>query len=251
MTTDLGEFTGDDQPAAPPKRRDRKPRTTGNSANAQVPISDAKIIELARAANAPTANILGTPAPDPFDLAAAVVDQNYLNAAATDQVARPPKIRKPGKEFFRTFPHFRFFNLYADIVEGKIDKDFYLVMPQMAAAMEGETFKAALVLCVNMHQIPFFWPVRSLDEDRANAWTEFAHTAVKMASEKWVKIRANQKPGAGYYDVNYAKGELGEPEFPISDDDGYMELLKSAMPPERIIAAPDHPIFFHKVEGRR
>jgi hypothetical protein len=89
-----------------------------------------------------------------------------------------------------------------------------------------------------------------MDEDRSNNWTESSHTAIKIAEDKWVKIRANQKPGAGYYDVFAAKGELGEPKFPANDEAGYMELLKSAMPAERIIATPDHPIFYHKVEGR-
>jgi hypothetical protein len=235
--------------------RGRKPKNKDNCPQTQAPAkSHLKLVEDLKAEAAPVANILGggpAPGPDPFDLAAAVVDQNYLNAAATEQVARPVKIRKPGKELFRAFPHYQYFNLYADIVEGKIDKDFYFVMPQMAAAMEGETFKAALVLCVNMHQIPFFWPVRALDEDRANAWTDSAHTAIKTAVEKWVKIRANQKPGAGYYDVSTAKGELGEPEFPAKDAASYMTLLSAATPPERKIGTPDHPIFFHKVEGRR
>jgi hypothetical protein len=215
--------------------------------------SHLKQLEELKAEAAPAPNILGgkpSIGPDPFDLSAAIVDQSYLAAATSDKVARPPKIRKPGKEFFRALPIYQIFNLCADIVEGKIDKDFYLVMPSMAAAMEAETFKAALVLCVNMHQIPFFWPVRALDEDRSNGWTDSSHTAIKMAEDKWVKIRANQKPGAGYYDVFAAKGELGEPEFPVNDTDGYMELLKSAMPKERMIATPDHPIFFHKIEGR-
>ena len=130
-------------------------------------------------------------------------------------------------------------------------KDFCFVVPAMAAPMEGETYKAALVLCVNSHGVPFFWPVRALDEDRANAWTESAHTAVKLAVTKWVKIRANQKPGAGYYDVYSAKGDLGEPEFPATDAASYLALLNAATPPERKIGAKDHPIFFRKVEGRR
>jgi hypothetical protein len=123
-------------------------------------------------------------------------------------------------------------------------------MPQMAAAMEGETFKAALVLCVNTHGIEFFWPLRELDKDDGNRWTSSAWTAVKLATENWVKMRANQKPGAGYYDTFIAKGDLGEPEFTIRDIDGYMALLSDATPPERKIKTIDHPII-SKVEGRR
>ena len=53
MTTDLEDFTGDDQPAAPKKAA---AGTLELQAMAQVrkrPVSDAKIVELARAANAP------------------------------------------------------------------------------------------------------------------------------------------------------------------------------------------------------
>ena len=75
--------------------------------------------------------------PDPMDLESAVVNQDYLRTAAADQIARPPRVRKPRKgEFFQTFPHRQIFNLYTDVVDGKIDKDFYIIMPSMAAAFQ-------------------------------------------------------------------------------------------------------------------
>lgn len=228
---------------------DQNPNTTTNVRQR----SDAKILELARAEAAPTANILGggpAPGPDPDDLEAAVVNQDYLLKAGSDKVPQPAKIRKPGKDYFRAFPHYQIFNLHADEIEGKIDKNYYFVMPQMAAVMEGETFECALVLCVNSYGIEFFWPVRKLDGDDSNRWISSAWTAVKLATENWVKMRANQKPGAGYYDTFTAKGDLGEPEFTVKDAAGYMALLKGATPPERKILTSDHPII-SKVEGRR
>jgi hypothetical protein len=201
----------------------------------------------------PAPDILGggpDPGPDPDDLAAAIVNQDYLNKAESDLVARPLKIRKPGRDFFRVFPHFQYFNLYTDEVDGKIDKNYYFVMPQMAAVMEGETSKQALILCVNTHGIPFFWPIREREVGNDNWWTESAWDAVRRGIEKWVKIRANQKPGAGYYDVRTAKDDLGAPEFPTSDEAGYMALLNAATPDERKIKNLDHPIIA-KVEGRR
>ena len=122
---------------------------------------------------------------------------DYLAAAGSDHGCKADQDTQAWKGFLPRLPPFQYFNLYEDEIEGKIDKDFYFVMPAMAAAMEGETFKAALVLCVNSYGVPFFWPVRALDEDRANAWTESAHNALKLATTKWVKIRANQKPGRG------------------------------------------------------
>jgi hypothetical protein len=250
----IGDDPADAVPAEPKRRNRNKQKDNGNHGQTQAK-SDAKIIELAKIANAPAPNILGgkpgESGPDPFDLASAVVDQDYLKAAATEQMARPLKIRKPGKEFFMALPFYLPFNLYADTADGKIDKDFYFVMPSMALAMEGETFQADLVLCVNSHDVAFFWPVRLLDEDRTNAWTESARDAVKQATTNWVRIKSNQKPGAGYYDIILAKGDLGEPKFPVTDQEGYLRLLNAATPSARKIAAPDHPIFFHKIEGRR
>jgi hypothetical protein len=178
--------------------------------------------------------------------------RSILQAAAAGQVRRAPKIRTPIRnEFFRAFGYKQVFNLHEDKPDGKIDKDFYVVMPQMAAAMEGETFKAYLVPCVNKHQIPFIWPVRILEaDDKASSWVDTRHLAVEMAEGKWVKIRANQKQGAGYYDIFQAKGELGEPEFPAKDATSYLQVLDEAIPKERKIATPDHPIFFKKIEGR-
>jgi hypothetical protein len=121
----------------------------------------------------------------------------------------------------------------------------------MAAAMEGETFKAYLVLCVNKHQVPFIWPVRIPDvDDKPSGWVESRNDAVELAEGKWIKLRANQKQGAGYYDIFPAKGELGKPEFPAHDAASYMAVLDEAIPKERKIATPDHPIFFKKIEGR-
>jgi hypothetical protein len=76
--------------------------------------SHLKMVEELKEAAKPVPEIRagGSQAPDPFDLASAIVDQEYLQAAAAGQVRRPPKIRTPKRnEFFRAFSYKQPFNL--------------------------------------------------------------------------------------------------------------------------------------------
>jgi hypothetical protein len=261
------ESTGDEPvnpPTAPAKaKRVRKPKDNGQMPETQVlGKSFLKLVDEAKAEAAPTANILGGdpggPGPDPNDLRAAVVDQ-------TPTLRRPAAIRdrslprygsreKTSSGPSRSSKSSSMREIEGKIsmreIEGKIDKNYYFVFPQMSAAMEGESFKMALVLCVNTSGIEFLWPLKERLVDDDNRWTNSAWNAVKIAQDKWIKVRANQKPGAGYYDYFAAKGDLGEPEFSVSDEDGYMTLVNAATSEERKIKTPDHPIMA-KVEGRK
>jgi hypothetical protein len=234
----------------PPKNNDTVPDNQGQQGQ-KPQVSTAKIIELAKAEAAPAADLLNRdPAatgPDPYDLETAVYDQAYLDEAATEDLERPLKIRKPTKkEYFRVLPYFQCFNLYEDAEDGRIDKDFYIVMPSMAVAMEGETFKAELRLCVNTHEVAFLWPRRVPEEGQSNANWETGD-AVKAAEKQWLRM----VPKHGQYQLRVSKGDLGEPQFPATDPDGYKRILNVSVPIERRIADREHPIFYYKVEGRK
>jgi hypothetical protein len=220
------------------------------------PVSPAKNLELVKEACQPAPNILGggrANGPDPFDLRSAIVDQSYLQRAASTEVEQALKIRPPNKrDFFRTFKHHQMFNLYQNEVPGSFDKAYFLIMPAMAELMEDDSFEAALVLCVNSDGVAFFWPLRIPGSEGANAWAESGWEAAKTAQETWVRIVSDRKKGGSGYRIRKAKGDHGEPEFPATDEDGYMRLLELAIPQAtHRIATTDHPVFQHDIEGRR
>jgi hypothetical protein len=227
-----------------------------NTKHPQPPVSEAKKLELVKEECQPAANILGgDPAagPDPYDLESAVVDQSYLQRAASNEVEQAPKIRPPNKrDFFRTLPLHRTFNFYQNEVPGSFDKAYYIIMPAMAELMEDDSFQAALVLCVTSDGLAFFWPLRELGSEGANAWAESGWEAAKKAEKAWVRIVSDRKKGGSGYRIRVAKGDHGEPEFPATDMAGYMRLVDLAVPKAtHRIANIDHPVYQHDIEGRR
>jgi hypothetical protein len=217
-------------------------------------VLEAKKLELMKEACQPAANILGgspATAPDPFDLRSAIVNQDYLKRAASSEVEQALKIRPPNKrEFFRAFPHYVPFNLYVNDVPGSFDKAYYIIMPAMSDLMEDESFEAALVLCVTKDGLAFFWPLR-VPSYGANAWAESGWEAVKTAHETWVRIVSDRNKGGSGYRIKKAQGDFGKPEFPATDEEGYLRLLELAVPAAtHRIASKDHPVFKREIEGR-
>jgi hypothetical protein len=97
--------------------------------------------------------------------------------------------------------------------------------------------------------VAFFWAYRAADG--SSPWAESAEEAAKLAETYWVRIKAKTKPGEGFYEIRKSMEDLGEPDLPATDAAGYMQLLGAAVPNERRIASPDHPIYYKDIEGRK
>jgi hypothetical protein len=187
----IGDDPADAVPAEP-KAQPEQAKDNGNQGQAAK--SDAKIIELAKIANAPAPNILGgkpsESGPDPFDVASAVVDQNYLKAAATEQMARPLKIRKPGKEFFMALAFYLPFNLYADTADGKVDgistSSCRLWPWQWKADLSGRPRALCELARCSFLGLSACWT------NRTNG--QIARDAVKQATTNWVRSSRTKSP---------------------------------------------------------
>jgi hypothetical protein len=146
-------------------------------------------------------------------------------------------VGKPDRQHFvrvHPDPEYRFDSA---LLELKLDREIYLVMPQVALEIPGEYFRATVFTCINRQGNVSLWPIRLPDPDgRQLEWHRTAREAAEMAMKRWLRVVANRSIGA--YDVYEATGNIPEPEWP---DIGFKELLKIAFR-DRLIDNPHHPV---------
>jgi hypothetical protein len=182
-----------------------------------------------------------TDASDSFpDLSKLRLSQEFLETAGAKKILTTVPVRKPNKqEFVRVHPDPAFRAAFA-IIELKDDREHYLVMPDIAAALATEIVTAMLYTAINRQRVVSLWPVRlpasNEQRERANEWRRSAQVAAERAMERWVRVTANMSLGA--YEITEATAKMPDPEWPEYSFDA---LLKIGFR-DRIISSFDHPV---------
>ncbi|TFH72490.1 hypothetical protein E3V39_13065 [Gammaproteobacteria bacterium LSUCC0112] len=181
---------------------------------------------------------LQTSSPDPFDPAQFAANSTVLGGIGVTKEMVTCPVRKPNKqEFVRVHPGVEY-QLRAHILELKEERETYLVMPAVAAALPGETRTANLRLTVSRQGAVFLWPVPEPSLDgRETSWGTSARAAAISGETKWVRIVANMPQGA--YDVHSAPGALCTPSWP---DKPLRDILAVAFGESFIIRDAGHPV---------
>lgn len=184
------------------------------------------------------AQISQTAAPDPYDPAQFAANRTVLGGVGITKELVTCPVRKPNKqEFVRVRPGAEY-QLRAHILELKEERETYLVIPAVAAALPGETRTVNLRLTVSRQGAVFLWPVPEPSLDgRETGWGTSARAAAISAETKWVRIVANMPQGA--YDVHSAPGTLGTPVWP---DKPLRDILAVAFGESFIIRDAGHPV---------
>lgn len=179
-----------------------------------------------------------TTAPDPFDPAQFAANSTIVGEVGVIKELVICPVRKPTKqEFVRVHPD-PAFRITVHILELKEEREVYLVMPAVAAALPGETRLVSLRLAVSRQGAWFLWPVPELGiEGRETAWATSMRMAAAKAETHWVRIIANMAQGA--YDVHSAPGALGNPAWP---DKTLRDILAVAFGESFIIRDAGHPV---------
>jgi hypothetical protein len=175
--------------------------------------------------------------PDPFDPAKLRLSQDFSETAGVKKVLASVPVRKPHRhDFFRVRPEQEYRDNFGLIQVG-VDKDFYLVVPNLTGELFGEVAPCVVYTVVNRQGTVFLWPVRLPGPDgRMLEWWETAHQAANLATKEWVRISANKDLGA--YEILVAQGQLPPPEWP---DYTFRDLLRTAFQ-KRLIDRPDHEV---------
>jgi hypothetical protein len=176
-------------------------------------------------------------APDPFDPAALRLSQDFATSIGVKRVLTIVPCRKPNRhEFVRVHPGEEW-RLETGLFEDRVNREQYLVRPDLWPELAGEVYPACLFLAVNRQGDTFLWPCKLPGTDgRSNTWNDSALAAARLAESKWVRVAANM-PG-GMYDVFEAGGELSEPAWPELSFSAVLKLCFK----DRFIQTVDHPV---------
>jgi hypothetical protein len=175
---------------------------------------------------------------DPFDPLSLRIDLAMGPELGVKRALLHVPIRKPNRqEYFRTRPDADY-RMHVAIIELKEEREIYVLVPEVAAALPGETRVVDLRLCVTRTGSMYLWPVPLPTPDgRENAWHKTAREAAEIAENKWVRMAANM--GAGCYDVFTAPEALSAPRWP---DENFPDLLRVAFGGGRRIDSIEHPV---------
>lgn len=160
-----------------------------------------------------TGTTISVTLPDPFDPSRFAVNSTAMSEIGVTKELVACPVRKPNKqEFVRVNPDSAY-HLRACILELKDERETYLVVPDVAAMLPGETRTVDLRLAASRQGAIFIWPVPFPRIDgRDSPWSTSARAAAAIAEQKWVRIISNM--GQGAYDVYPAPAAVGSPSWP-------------------------------------
>ena len=171
------------------------------------------------------------------DLSKLRLSQEFLETAGAKKILTTVPVRKPrSQDFVRVHPDAEFREAFA-IIELKDDRERYLLMPDIAAALPTEIVTEMLYTTINRQRVVSLWPVRLPSPDgRVNEWHRSAQGAAERAMSHWIRVTANMSLGA--YEIIEAPGKIPDPEWP---EYSFRDLLRIGFR-DRIINSFDHPV---------
>jgi hypothetical protein len=180
---------------------------------------------------------LPVPISDPFDLARLRLSQDFDDTVGVKKLLRTIPTRKPNtQDFVRTHPS-EDYRLLARCVDLKDDRELFLVRPEVAHELVGETVVKTLFTAINRQGVLFVWPVSvpALDAKQLEWWRSMREAA-ELAMHSWVRVKANMDLGA--YEIFEAGSLMADPVWP---EISFQEILRIAFR-DRIIDRIDHPV---------
>jgi hypothetical protein len=174
---------------------------------------------------------------DPFDPAALRLSQDFVGLSGVKKLITTVRAKKPNKQdFFRVHPSpdYRATVLMIHIKE---DQEYFLVVPALAQALDGETVAKTVYTVINRQGVVSLWPVTLPPADGKDSdWWKSERDAAERAMVKWVRVKPNMSLGAN--EILEGPASMAEPEWP---DLPYKELLRIAFD-GRLVDRIDHPV---------
>jgi hypothetical protein len=180
-------------------------------------------------------------APDPFDLDALRLPQDFTEGLGVKKLLTTIPVRKPHPQWFvRVHPEMR---LNAAILELADTGDVYIVTKGVVAELAEHLKIKTLLLAITRHGLLFIWPVKLPDElGRLDDWSRSALTAAKEAESRWVALKSDRHAGCYQIGVAAANSNIPDPDWKAATQDkSFKELLRIAFQ-DRIIDRPDYPV---------
>ena len=141
------------------------------------------------------------------------LSQDFGEGVGVRKLITSIPVRKPGpQDFVRVHPD-PDYRMNVGIIELRDDREAYLVLSNVVAAVQSEFYYATLYAAINRQGVTFLWPVRSPSPDgRQSEWQRSATEAAELAMKRWVRVKANMALGA--YEIFEASSLIPDPEWP-------------------------------------
>jgi hypothetical protein len=179
--------------------------------------------------------------PDPFNVAALRLGQEFEESTGVRKLLTTVPVRKPHKqEWIRVHPGENYRGTFA-VIDLKEAGEFYLLTPSMARDLSNEFVKVTIYTAINRQHVVFLWPARLPAPDgRVNAWHTSAHEAAELGMKRSVRIKSNMSLGA--YETDVADNPVPEND-PVWPDLSFQELLRIGFQKNgRLITDHEHPL---------
>lgn len=174
---------------------------------------------------------------DPFSLDAIRITNTTDESIGIERPILSVPVMNPPKQSYIRVHDSPDKTLDARIIKFDTEREVYLVTPEMAMKLPGETKAVRLLVCMPRHGGIFLWPLALPNPNvRENAWHTSARKAAELAKTTWVRMQANM--AVGMYDVTTSK-HIPDPVFP---DISMRDLLSLAFGDGRLIDRDDHPV---------
>jgi hypothetical protein len=174
---------------------------------------------------------------DPFDPAALRLSQDFVGLSGVKKLITTVRAKKPNKQdFFRTHPGSDY-RATVLMIHLKEDQEYFLVVPALAQALEGETVAKTIYTVINRQGVVSLWPVTlPAGDGKDSEWWKSERDAAARAMTKWIRLKPNMSLGAN--EILEGPSSMAEPEW---SDLPFKELLRIAFD-GRLVDRLDHPV---------
>ena len=174
---------------------------------------------------------------NPFDLSKFRLKQDFIETGGAKKVLLIVPVRKPNPQsFIRVRPEPEFRATWA-VIELKDDRERYLVLPDIAAALPNEVKFETIYTAVDRQNNVFLWPVRMpVGGERDNDYWRSGRQCAELAMQVWIRIQTNQAIGA--YEPSEAIADFPDPVWP---SESYEQLLRTGFR-DRLVDSAEHPV---------
>jgi hypothetical protein len=193
--------------------------------------------ELSIATDAAANTDISAANPDPFDLDGLRLSQNFVETAGVRRLLTTVPVRRPNPQDFVRVHAGGDYRMDVLMVDLKDEREHFLVRPELAGELAGETVMKSLFAAISRQGVVFLWPVHiPLADGKQLEWWRSQREAAELAMSRWIRVKANMSLGA--YEMFEAQGVMSEPTWP---DASFQELIRIAFR-DRMIDRVDHPV---------
>lgn len=185
---------------------------------------------------------------DFFDWDKIALPQNYQESTGVRKlISRIPVERPNPHEFVRVHPDLSY---QASVFEDRLDKEIFVLMdPHLQEELFSELVFKIFHPYVNQRGVLKLWPIRLPNADgKLDSYNRTALEAVKVAKQKWIRIKSNRDLGG--YDLFVAENQAVPPKWPdiISEPKAMYLILEIAFRENRIFDV-NHPVIRRNLRG--